>query len=195
MAVDLIQQIKDLQEYYDTNERLKQRLMRQFELAGYSLEHRGEGDEPLVRPKELEELVEEVLKNPPAEPQKYIRISDIPAYISEYLVVLPHDDLERFNNGNRTEHHSVAADVVEEEPEPTMDDKGNVDEYEKTGVVWADPSRIPAKKTFVDSTGTLWLKVANNKFANVQAFDEDAPNYDENYDLKDWTPFHEVIVK
>lgn len=122
--------LDELQSLVANAEQVKARedqMLGMFELAGFELEHPAphnpddntdyenelltEDDPECFNsvPKTLIELLSEALGNPPTEPGSWIRIQDIPRYISENLVVPDREVLEAFNS-------SVQSQTTMQEP-------------------------------------------------------------------------------
>jgi len=123
--------LDELQSLVANAEQVKARedqMLGMFELAGFDLENPGPADtvedwndltdiemdeqnyedyEPVS--KTLIELLSEALGNPPTEPGSWIRIQDIPRYISENLVVPDREVLDAFNS-------SVQSQTTMQEP-------------------------------------------------------------------------------
>lgn len=195
---DIVQRIQALQDSYDKHYRLEEEYRQLFKLAGYDLYHREEREDgtELSAPKDIKELIAEALGNPPTEsPGKWIRISDIPNYIQQYLIVPAHEDLEYFNDKNSKKPSPVAdkSEIKDEEEDPVfVNESGEQEDFEFTGNEWQKASLIPNDTTFVDSTGVVWYKVESNRIAHVAEFDPQKPDYYFNADVSGWPPLREI---
>lgn len=200
---DLIGRIEALQKFHDEQTKLNADILKMFELAGYDMD-----TEPVdgkCRPKEAIELIREVLDDPPEEPQRWIRIQDIPNYIDDYLIYPDRQTIDQFNDrsaparrsGVQQQIHELdnAADVPEEDTR-TVNDKGELDpEFKLGSKSWPKAGMVPVGQTVVDEIGELWYKVAANKWARVNGFDENAPDYDLDIDVTAFAPLREVLEK
>lgn len=182
--MDLLSQIQDMQANYEKLAALDEKYRKMFELAGYSL-YTEEDDDGKSRPKDTVELLEEALGNPPSdEPACWIRISDIPRYIEDYLIVAKGVDLDEFNEEAKTSlaprnHRPVAAsydgDEPRELPPPGSEEDvksyvaGNImDGLHFTGKVYQKAGQAPPGASVLDSLGVMWHKKATNHWVEVE---------------------------
>lgn len=91
-------EVSELIEQAEAVKQREQEMLKMFELAGYELIE--EYDDGKGRPKTLIELLQEALGNPPENPGQWIRIADIPRFITENLQVP--EDLKAFNDAAPT---------------------------------------------------------------------------------------------
>ena len=197
---DILQRVADLEEFHDTQQKLIKDLLKMFELSGYNMytdEFEGKS-----RPKELRELVEEVLGNPPEEPQRWIRIQDIPRFIDDYLMYPDRQITDAFNEKSTSskghpklavEFTSEIADDEEPEEEYTVNDKGEPDpEYKFSGATWAKAGLVPVGTKVLDEIGEFWYKHAKNQWIQVNSFDEQAPDYSYDAEVTQFAPLREA---
>lgn len=131
----------------------EQQMLDMFKLAGYDLTKRigpDDGLEDDTEPKTLIELLKEALGNPPTEAGRWIRISDIPEYIKQNLTVLDYDELEEFNDEDRSRSSDKLVNDV-----PALDiplPPG----YNKTKLVYGSKQEVPIGSEAVDLVGNVW---------------------------------------
>ncbi len=199
---DILQEIKELKEFYDNQDKINSDILAMFELSGYDLKREEfDDDGELIdsRPKTVEELVREVLDNPPLEPQKWIKISDIPRYINDYLIVPEREKLDEWSSKVSPGAIAPVALTPEEpkEPERTVNDKGELDpDFKKTGKVFTKAGQVPSKTTIVDAIGVIWHKKAPNQWFEINDNDPIAaqePYWDQ--DITPMGPLEEIITK
>lgn len=200
---DIIQQITDLQKFKDEYADLEAKYLEMFKLSGYemNIEHVADDENSTSRPKTILELLQEALDNPPTEVGKWIRISDIPRYVSDYLIVPEREKLDEWNSKVHPGAIMPAtmADVPEEpkEPERTVNDKGELDpDFKKTGKVFTKAGQVPSKTTIVDAIGVIWHKTAPNQWFEINDDDPIAaqePYWDQ--DITPMGPLEEIITK
>ena len=149
--------------------RREEQMLGMFELAGYELNKPDEsaqvetttGLEEVTssgQPKDLIELLKEALGNPPTEPGQWIRVKDIPRFISENLNIP--EELDDFN--------SQTPETV------TLDDglKGDFKNRKKvlpSGLKpgdkeWTKAAEVPEGKMIQAADGTVWEKEADNSW-------------------------------
>lgn len=197
---NLAEMISNLENTCNEYEKLHEEYLAMFKLSGYNL-YTTEGDpEGKERPKTVKELLAEALKNPPSDDRKYIEISSIPRYISEYLIVPQREDLDRFNDRqiiqlNTSDEFTSEKDRAGE-IETTMTSDDDQVTYKLTGEKWNNVSQIPisgdgenSQHPFVDSSGEIWVKKAAGNFIKVYEFDPRRPDFYDSIDLQDWGPF------
>jgi hypothetical protein len=197
---DILQRVADLEEFHEQQQKLIKDLLKMFELNGFDMNT--EEVEGKARPKELRELVEEVLGNPPEEPQRWIRIQDIPQFIDDYLIYPDRQTVDAFNDGPRWApnqspgHPKLVVETIEpEEPEEeyTVNDKGEPDpEYKFSGVEWAKAGLVPVGTNVLDQIGEFWHKHAKNQWIQVNSFDEDAPDYSYDAEVTQFAPLRQA---
>ena len=193
---DILKEIQELQEFRDNRDKVDADILAMFELSGYNLklEEFNEDDELInSRPKTIEELVRELLDNPPTEPQKWIRISDIPRYINDYLIVPEREKLDEWNSAPRSatlpqlplESGTIAE--IDEEPERTVNDRGELDpDFHYTGKEYTKAGQVTPGQTIVDAVGIMWHKKAQNEWYEIN--DNDPIAAQEPYEDRDLTP-------
>lgn len=131
----------------------EQQMLDMFKLAGYDLNKRigpDDGLEDDTEPKTLIELLKEALGNPPTEAGRWIRISDIPEYIKQNLTVLDSDELEEFNEQDRSRSSDEPVNDL-----PALDlplPPG----YNKTKLVYGSKQEVPIGSEAVDLVGNVW---------------------------------------
>jgi hypothetical protein len=203
---DLLKQIQELQEFYDNQDKINKDILAMFDLAGYELNaeeyelEQLEGQMISSRPKTVEELVREVLDNPPTEPQKYIKISDIPRYINDYLIVPDRETLDEWNTAAprsatlpQLPLESGTIAEIDEEPERTVNERGELDpDFLKTGPEWVKAGMVPVGTTIVDAIGVMWHKKAPNTWFDVSGDPIAAMEPYEDRDLTPMGPLEEV---
>ena len=202
---DILKEIQELQQFRDSKEKSDKDILAMFELAGYDLNaeeyelEQLEGEMISSRPKTVEELVREVLDNPPAEPQKYIKISDIPRYINDYLIVPDRETLDVWSEAPAPRTVSLPPlesgiiAEIDEEPERTVNDRGELDpDFKKTGREWVKAGMVPTGTTIVDAIGVMWHKKAPNTWFDVSGDPIAAMEPYEDRDLTPMGPLEEV---
>lgn len=201
---DILKEIQELQQFRDSKEKSDKDILAMFELAGYDLNaeeyelEQLEGEMISSRPKTVEELVREVLDNPPTEPQKYIKISDIPRYINDYLIVPDRETLETWRGAKVHPGAIMPATMADvpvepEEPERTVNDRGELDpDFKKTGREWVKAGKVPIGTTIVDAIGVMWHKKAPNTWFDVSGDPIAAMEPYEDRDLTPMGPLEEV---
>lgn len=202
---DIIQQITELQTFKNDHDKLEEQYLDMFELAGYQLNVEeyelpgSEGEMISSRPKTVLELLKEALDNPPTEPGRWIRISQIPKYINDYLIVPDRETLDVWNEAPvpRTvslpplESGTIAE--IDEEPERTVNDRGELDpDFKKTGQQWVKAGKVPVGTTIVDAIGVMWHKKAPNTWFDVSGDPIAAMEPYEDRDLTPMGPLEEV---
>lgn len=199
---DILQEIKELKEFFDNQDKIDTDILAMFELSGYELNHEEfDEDGELInsRAKTVEELVRELLNDPPKEPQKWIKISDIPRYINDYLIVPEREKLDEWNSKVHPGAFAPVALTPEEpkEPERTVNDKGELDpDFKKTGEVFTKAGQVPSNTTIVDAIGVIWHKKAPNQWFEINDDDPIAaqePYWDQ--DITPMGPLEEIITK
>lgn len=201
---DILKEIQELQQFRDSKEKSDKDILAMFELAGYDLNaeeyelEQLEGEMISSRPKTVEELVREVLDNPPTEPQKYIKISDIPRYINDYLIVPDRETLDEWNTAKVHPGAIMPATMADipvepDEPERTVNDRGELDpDFLKTGREWVKAGKVPVGTTIVDAIGVMWHKKAPNTWLDVSGDPIAAMEPYEDRDLTPMGPLEEV---
>lgn len=201
---DILQRIKELQDFHDEQLKLNKDILKMFELAGREMH-----TEPVdgkSRPKEILELLQEVLDNPPEEPQRWIRIQDIPRFIDDYLIYPDKQLIESWNEkpphrSTVTQHHSdqygdYDEPDVPEEPEGTVNDKGELDpELEYTNQEWQKAGFVPVGTVVEDQIGTVLKKINKDQWIEVYTYDEDAPDYSYDAEVTPFAPLKGVKLK
>lgn len=205
--MDLLSQIQDMQANYEKLAALDEKYRKMFELAGYAL-YTEEDDDGKSRPKDTIELLEEALGNPPSdEPACWIRISDIPRYIEDYLIVAKGVDLDEFNEEAKTSLAPRRNRPTIKPEDPAIDEKplpepgsvediksyvqGNVmDGMHETGRRFTKAGQAPKGTTVLDSIGAMWHKKDANHWVQV----EDNPTMEPfaDADVSAGTPLLEV---
>src|SRR6478752_9774115 len=214
MTMDnILQQIGQMQEGYDKLNKLNDEYLKMFELAGFSL-YTEEDEDGKSRPKEIKELLAEALGNPPSDdPACWIRISDIPRYVSDFLIVAKGVDLEDFNEEAKTslaprKNRAATNDHVndhdhddedqEPEPEPGTEEDlvryvapGLMDGLRFSGREWQKAGQVPSEVSILDSLGVMWHKKAKNHWVEV----EENPTYEPftDADVTTGAPLKEVV--
>lgn len=199
---DILQEIKELKEFFDNQDKIDTDILAMFELSGYELNHEEfDEDGELInsRAKTVEELVRELLNDPPKEPQKWIKISDIPRYINDYLIVPDRETLDTWNatpargGSFPLPLESGTITEIEEEPQRTVNDRGELDpDFLKTGQQWVKAGKVPTGTTIVDAIGVMWHKKAPNTWFDVSGDPIAAMEPYEDRDLTPMGPLEEV---
>lgn len=197
---DILQRVADLEEFYEQQQKLTKDLLKMFELSGYSMNT--EEVEGKARPKELRELVEEVLGNPPEEPQRWIRIQDIPRFIDDYLMYPDRQTTDAFNDRSSTlkpGHPQLVVKTIEpKEPEEevTVNDQGVLDpKLEYTSQEWPKAGMVPVGTVIQDEIGAVMKKVGPNQWIDVYSYDEEAPDFSYDADVTAFAPLKGVKLK
>lgn len=203
---DLLKQIQELQEFYDNQDQIDKDILAMFDLAGYEMNVEvyelddPEGQMISSRPKTVEELVRELLDNPPTEPQKYIKISDIPRYINDFLIVPERETIDVWSESSTQPVYSTTLDKAvpdePEEPERTVNDKGELDpDFKKTGKVFTKAGQVASGTTIVDAIGVIWHKKAANQWFEINDNDPVAAQEPfEDRDLTPMGPLEEIVL-
>lgn len=198
---DILQEIKELKEFFDNQDKIDTDILAMFELSGYELNHEEfDEDGELInsRAKTVEELVRELLNDPPKEPQKWIKISDIPRYINDYLIVPDRETLDEWNTAKVHPGAIMPATMADipvepDEPERTVNDRGELDpDFLKTGREWVKAGKVPVGTTIVDAIGVMWHKKAPNTWFDVSGDPIAAMEPYEDRDLTPMGPLEEV---
>ena len=212
--MDLMQQIQQMKDLAENAEKLEAKYLKMFELAGVDL-YTPEDDDGKARPLTVEELISNVLLNPPTEPEKWIRISSIPRYINDYLIVPEKEVVEQFNaatpakaktqtkrnvpKGSYLDQSEDAMDNVDDVADPlpvgrNVNDLGEIEpEIARTDKTWAKAGHVPVGTTIVDEIGVLWFKAGKNQWIEVNNFDPDAPDYWYDVDVTGGAPLYETV--
>lgn len=186
---DILAQIQELQQFYDDHYKERDQYLKMFELAGFDL-YTEPDDDGKSRPKDVVELLQEALGNLPLDAGNWIRIADIPRYVTDHLIVPDRQALDEFNG--RRVSRSPVVQVESPTDEIAFNDKGEAVDYTYTGVTWKGPQSVPVGSNFVDQIGVPWHKKANNVFADLNTFDENKPDYSTNAEISMWIPLREI---
>lgn len=184
MSVDILSEVASMAAALKEYQRLDQAYLELFKLAGYDIDLEFEEENGTIkgRPKTVEELIRELLQDPPAEPAKYIRICDIPAYITKYLRVPAQDELDNFNTPVERQYHNMTY------LEPVISAK-----YDLTGEEWDLASSIPNGVPVIDSRGLEYARVEGNKWGCLSTFDPARPDYETTEEVNMYRPFKGIV--
>lgn len=156
--MSILEELAELVSGAEATKKREESMIEMFRLAGYEINETD--DEGKGRPKDLIELLKEALGNPPTEPGKWIRISDIPRYIVENLNVP--EDLDEFNDRSRASKELLIFNSDDEEPSPLDDEnygkpivpKG----YRAVGELLKNTDGAQRGDMFADIRGDVWIK-------------------------------------
>lgn len=170
-------------------------MLEMFKLAGFDLNHdkvydtEGEAFEADLdknpepgEAKDLVELLKEALGNPPTEPGQWIRIKDIPRYISENLSVP--EDLDAFNDGFSITQTNDSQDIEtprELKPLP----KG----LKYTKAQYNTAQEVSRGKQVQDIRGDIWTKEDDDQWT-LQGDDDKGGYLD--MDVEGFAPLQEL---
>ncbi|QLF83372.1 hypothetical protein SEA_NICEHOUSE_151 [Rhodococcus phage NiceHouse] len=164
--------LDELQSLVADAEQQKQReklMLNMFELAGYVLDNPAphnpddntDYENELLTdedpecftpiPKTLIELLSEALGNPPTEPGSWIRIQDIPRYISENLVVPERETLDKFNS-------SVPEQTTRQERPAVALPQG----FRSTSKQFNEAEDTEDQQWYIDDLDRIWQRIKND---------------------------------
>ena len=157
--MSILNELEELVRSAESTRAREQQMLDMFKLAGYEMDIEPD-EEGKSCPKTLLELLKEALGNPPEDAGSWIRIADIPRFISEHLQVP--GDLQAFNDSRLTSKPQNVA-VVDDTPEPVL--SGITEQSETTNGVW-----------YVDPVGAKWKRESEDRWT-LEGDDEDIGGY------------------
>lgn len=154
--MSILDELSQLVSNAEQVKKTEEQMFGMFKLAGFELDRLAGADDDLeqdTEPKTLIELLSEALGNPPTEPGAWIRIQDIPRYITENLIVPDRETLDTFNS-------SAAAQTARQERPELLLPKG----FRATGREIAGPEQAEADQWYACNLGRLYKNEGPNQW-------------------------------